>query len=363
MAKRGQRGSTPFSLSFLDIMSCGFGAVVLVFLITKHGIEESRAAITEPLTTAVSQLERDLKSAEQAQAALGAQLAALEAQAQALSPAQAAQQARLEAEQARLQALLKEAEGSAAEAEELAKAVEALQAEVDSQGRFGDDQQGSAARSIQGDGQRQYLTGLRVGGERILILFDRSASMLDDTIVNVLRLRNMAPEAQQAASKWQRAKGTVEWLVSQLPLTSAFQLYAFSEGWEPALAGTEGSWLPVNSQRLGDATEAALALLPTGGTNLEAVFEAVKGLSPAPDNIILITDGLPTLSPGDSPRGTVTGAQRRRLFDDAVRALPPAIPLQIILLPLEGDPLAASLYWRLATQRGGSFMSPAEDWP
>ena len=26
-------------------MSCGFGAVVLVFLITKHGIEESRAAL------------------------------------------------------------------------------------------------------------------------------------------------------------------------------------------------------------------------------------------------------------------------------------------------------------------------------
>ena len=38
----------------------------------------------------------------------------------------------------------------------------------------------------------------------------------------------------------------------------------------------------------------------------------------------------------------MTGAQRRRLFEDAVRALP-AIPLQIILLPLEGDPLAASL--------------------
>ena len=86
MAKRGQRGATPFSLSFLDIMSCGFGAVVLVFLITKHGIEESRAAVTEPLTTAVSQLEQDLKSAQQAQADLTAQLAALEAEAQTLSP-------------------------------------------------------------------------------------------------------------------------------------------------------------------------------------------------------------------------------------------------------------------------------------
>ena len=202
MAKRGQRGATPFSLSFLDIMSCGFGAVVLVFLITKHGIEESRAAVTEPLTTAVSQLEQDLKSAEQAQADLTAQLAALEAEAQTLSPAQAAQQARLAAEQARLQALLQEADASAAETARLAEVVASLQAEVDSQGRFGDDQQGTAARSIQGDGQRQYLTGLRVGGERILILFDRSASMLDDTIVNVLRLRKArSPTGRSARPK------------------------------------------------------------------------------------------------------------------------------------------------------------------
>ena len=31
-----RRGFSVFSLSFLDIMSCGFGAVVLLFLIIKH---------------------------------------------------------------------------------------------------------------------------------------------------------------------------------------------------------------------------------------------------------------------------------------------------------------------------------------
>ena len=47
-----------------------------------------------------------------------------------------------------------------------------------------------AASSAPGD--RQYLTGLRVGGERILLLVDVSASMLDETVVNVLRMRNMS---------------------------------------------------------------------------------------------------------------------------------------------------------------------------
>ena len=37
MARR-KRSFTTFNLSFLDIMSCGFGAVVLVFLIIDHAI-------------------------------------------------------------------------------------------------------------------------------------------------------------------------------------------------------------------------------------------------------------------------------------------------------------------------------------
>ena len=31
-----KRRATPFSLSFLDIMACGFGAVTLLFLILRH---------------------------------------------------------------------------------------------------------------------------------------------------------------------------------------------------------------------------------------------------------------------------------------------------------------------------------------
>ena len=36
MAKKN-RSFNPFNLSFLDIMSCGLGAVILIFLILKHG--------------------------------------------------------------------------------------------------------------------------------------------------------------------------------------------------------------------------------------------------------------------------------------------------------------------------------------
>jgi hypothetical protein len=37
--------------------------------------------------------------------------------------------------------------------------------------------------------------------------------------------------------------------------------------------------------------------------------------------------------------------------------------VNVILLPMEGDPMAASAFWRLAQLTRGSFLSPAEDWP
>ena len=88
-------------------------------------------------------------------------------------------------------------------------------------------------------------------------------------------------------------------------------------------------------------------------------------LSPAPDNVILITDGLPTQ--GDKPpliRRLVSAEQREDLMKAAVRSLPPSPPpISIVLLPMEGDPSAPIYFWRLARMTGGGFLSPAKDWP
>ena len=65
---RNRRQLTPFSLSFLDIMSCGFGAAVLLFLIIKHNIDSG--VITPEATSAldfqseVSLLEQEIRLGE-----------------------------------------------------------------------------------------------------------------------------------------------------------------------------------------------------------------------------------------------------------------------------------------------------------
>ena len=83
---------------------------------------------------------------------------------------------------------------------------------------------GDRLRAYVGDGDRQYLTGLKVGGERILILLDASASMLGATIVNVIRRRNLPEEVRIRSPKWQQAVSTVDWLTTQFPRDSRFQI-------------------------------------------------------------------------------------------------------------------------------------------
>jgi hypothetical protein len=212
----------------------------------------------------------------------------------------------------------------------------------------------------------QQLVTLRVDGKRVLMLVDASASMLDETLVNVIRLRNMPPERRIASVKWQQAVNTIEWVTARLGQDTQFQIYAFDTAPRPVVEGTGGRWLSV---REAGQVEQAIAGLrktaPTGGSSLQNAFAVIGQLSPAPDNVILVTDGLPTQ--GDKPplmRTLVTAEQREDLMQDAVKSLPPAPPpFSIVLLPMEGDPSAPIFFWRLARATGGSFLSPAKDWP
>ncbi len=54
-----------------------------------------------------------------------------------------------------------------------------------------------------GEGDRQYLTELKMGGKHVLFLVDASASMLGRTYVNVIRYRNMEDSQKIKAPKWE----------------------------------------------------------------------------------------------------------------------------------------------------------------
>jgi hypothetical protein len=55
--------------------------------------------------------------------------------------------------------------------------------------------------------------------------------------------------------------------------------------------------------------------------------------------------------------------EREKLFDDALKTMNKDMPMDIVLLPMKGDLLAAHAYWRLARRTGGSYVIPSRDWP
>jgi Mg-chelatase subunit ChlD len=355
---RQRRSTATLSLSFIDAMACGLGAVVLLFMIINHATEVFAVGVHREVAERVSQLESEVLERRSAVEALVQTLEQTRAQAQTAAAhadtlrqelAAAGEMATDEAQRQRIAVLQDELRA-------LEARREALQQEQQAD-------PGEATRRVTGEGDRQYLTGLRIGGRHVLILVDASASMLDESIVEVIRRRNM-PEAQRRASpKWQRTLRTVDWISAHVPADARFQLYTFHTETGAVLSGTMGQWqTTAQGQRLEEAVAALQQVVPGGGTSLYSAFAAAARLSPRPDNIYLITDGLPTQ--GDRVRGgTVTPEQRLRYFRDAVNVLPRNVPVNVMLLPMEGDPMAAGALWQLAQSSGGSFLMPSRDWP
>lgn len=364
MARRNKRSFSTFNLSFLDIMSCGFGAVVLVFLIIDHSIEVESRELNVDLLSEVNLLEEDIREGQENLVVLRnaldtVDLEIVEAEGRATRVSD-----EIDEVEALIAALIPEDLSEEEAVEKLKAEVQSLEDEVKRLREAAEEESGKSARSYVGDGNRQYLTGMNLGGRHIAILLDVSSSMLADKLVNIIRLRNMDEELQRAADKWNRALNTVNWLTAQLPVGSDYQVITFNTRARMALPDTEGQWLEVADQaQLEDLTDSLRKIVPTGGTSLENAFDHLQTLSPVPDNIFLITDGLPTQGTSP-PRGTtISGNQRQRLYRQAVRKLPANVPVNIILAPMEGDPLAASEFWQLAQSTRGSFMSPSRDWP
>ena len=360
-----KRSFTTFSLSFLDIMSCGFGAVVLVFLLLDHAIEAEALVLNADLLSEASLLEEEVTTGEEGLVKLRNTLSQINfdvVEARGLASRIAGQ---INSLRALIEAL--EQEGPARRSEIAARRAQLaqLEARLKKLRAASDSAGGDKARAHVGEGNRQYLTGLRLGGRNIVILVDASASMLAAELVNVIRIRNMDDDKlKRRTRKWQRAVGSVGWLTAQLPRGSYYQLYTFNETTTAVLSGSRGQWLKTDDQKQLNAAVAALRqVVPTGGTNLEGAVLALLDMSPLPDNVFLITDGLPTRGSAAPRRNKVTGPERGRLFRQAVRQLPRSVSVNTILLPMEGDTLAAAAYWQLAQATDGSFMSPAEDWP
>ena len=362
--KSSRSASTPLSLAFLDVMFCGFGAVILIFLIMDHSSITAKNNSNPILAAEINLLAEEVKDGEEGLVRVRNTLSETTfdvVQAQGLAREI---QEKIDTFLEELAALENSSIASVESVEKLRSDIKALEEELLRLQASAFEQEGNNVRQFVGDGNRQYLSGFFLGGQRILILVDSSTSMLDSTLINIIRTRNLPAVQKKQAPKWRRVVKTVDWISTQLPITSRYQIWSFSDSYTSAIPGTEAQWLEVaDRDQLNQAIINVDNTVPNNGTNMEKVFRGVANMNPPPDNIFLITDGLPTLNDRSDPSGLVTPDERADLFEEAVTELPRGVPVNIILMPLEGDPSASAAFWELAQYSSGSFVTPSKDWP
>ena len=363
---RKRRQSEVFSMSFLDCMSCGFGAVILFFMIINSHVNATTEDENSALMAETNRLEYEVLEGRKNLALMRNTMQKLETEKEDANSKIAQIIALIQELQAELDKYDQDTLAKIERVEKLQSDIKSLEEEVKRllAIKQEEDAAGEQIREFKGDGDRQYLTGLRLGGERTLILIDRSASMLSDKLVNVLRRRNLPESEQLRSRKWRQVIATVDWLTAQFGEDDLYQIYMFNNVTEPVIKGTEGVWLTAgDGVQLDEAVRVLRRTPPKNGTNMHSAFAVARSLSPRPDNIILIVDGMPTMSAATTNQRVVGAVERLNIFRNATRELPSGIPVNVMLFPMEGDFGAPISFWSLALQTRGSFMTVSRDWP
>ncbi|MBW2492344.1 MAG: VWA domain-containing protein, partial [Deltaproteobacteria bacterium] len=292
-----------FSLSFIDCICCGLGAIILLFVVVNAKSAHQRDAVTSDLRAEVNKLEQQVLDVIKKRVESRNILSQIDADLVATQGRSREIINILNEKKIELADRDKDTLASKTHINQLKTDLKSLEEELRrlKAGAKTEDDLGSKLRPFPGQGDRQYLTDLKIGGKRIFILLDASASMLDETIVGIIRRRNLKNAQKKNAPKWQHAVKTMNWLITQLLPTSQFQIYIFNETARPLLEQSKGTWLDAGViDPLNLSTESLNQLVPEKGTSLLNAIRSINEMNPTPDNIFLLTDGLPTMG-GSKP--------------------------------------------------------------
>lgn len=321
----------------MDCICCGFGAVLLLFILTaKKQITMSDEEASQSQEAAQT-LQAAIEDAEAKQKALDQDIAALDPQ----PDTNATSVAQLAAEQERLAKAI----------EEQAEALATLETEAQTPEATAGLDRPSADQS--------YLSGLRLNAPRAVILLESSGSMLAEDAKSALAI--IQNGSGQSSEKWLRAKAAVRAVLAAIPKGTKVAIYQMNESATPLSGSPAAPYIdPYDNTALLAALERLDKLQATGGANLANALQQIDRLKERPSSLLLIGDGLPS-APNPNQRN-LSEADRVQLFNSA-RAARRSYPFNAILLPFEGDPAAAGLFWQLSGQTNGITLIPDNDWP
>lgn len=353
-----KRRENAFNLAFLDVMACGLGAVLLILIIVNFNDD------TPIPTNEIERLEQELAATQSQSQSIANSTNTLQADTQE-AQANATEQAQRIAQLTLTQTALKQAIAQKkAVLAELADAVAATAPQT-----------ANDVIDLPAVNDETYLLGLVIEGARIGILIDTSASMTDASLIEIIKRKLASDGVKTQGPKWQRTLRIIKWMIARLPEKSDVAIVSFNE--KANVLGAQA----INRAKVPTHIEKLLAdvnaLVPQNGTNLQEGLDILYRAMPNMTDLYIITDGLPSLislssgfssSRGCNPlpgkQSTISGNCRVQVMQRTLNVNKlMGVRTNIVLLPLEGDPQAAALYWQWANVTGGTFISPAATWP
>lgn len=352
-----RKTSDGLNLAFLDVMACGLGAVILIFMLVKFN-ESSPQPVDEQ-----QRLENELAELSQQKNDLTSTIASTDQD-------QQQQLSKLDEIKKRILALQQQTAAALSALKNKTNALSALEKAVATAPA-----KAVAPIELAGQGEEKYLLGLKVEGSHIGILLDHSASMTNEKLLEIIRTKISTDLDKRNAKKWQRTKRIARWLLARAPQTAKLSVVAFNKN--AAVLGPNELISMANQSHVQQISSAIDKLVPEQGTNLQSALDKITEVNPRMTHLYVITDGLPTLGERGSGLAafrkcssffgksqTITGECRKYLFEHTItHARLSGVQVNVILLPLEGDPGAADAYWRWSANSGGLVISPASSWP
>lgn len=348
-----RRAEDGFNMSFLDVMACGLGAIILIFILVDfHAFQpeptDESNKLQQELNAAARQREQLQKSIDEINEKI-----AMESSTQQDSRSS---QADTSSTQSKLLQQISTELAVVADLEQQLAAIARLPVP-------------DANVQLSGTGQQNYLTGLKVEGQEIGILLDKSASMLGDNLLEILRFMALPDNQKISQRKWQRTRRAGQWLLARAPQNAKITMVAFSE--DAIVLGNRAASSPQVADSMAAIVRDMGKIIPQGGTNLQLGLQKLREVHPQVKDVYIITDGLPTLGDGLGARcrgvltskKTISSQCRQELLLETVKRAGQGLRVNVILLPLEGDPYASAMYWSWTQVTGGTFLAPAAEWP
>ena len=333
-----RRQAQSSALSFIDCICCGFGAVLLLFILTAKSQIDQKETDAKQALAASEVLQEAIAVAEEKQKSVEKKLASLNPRPDLTEAIGLSQ---LDTEFARLSKAIEEKKAALAFLDKETETSEAV------------------AASERPSADKSYLSGLRLQGPRVLILLENSGSMLAEDASSALTIIRSGNSRQ--SEKWRRAKAAVRTILAAIPKGTKVAVLQMNQTASLLFGTPENSYMdPYENSELIRLLDRLETLDASGGANLLNALTAIKNLAEQPSSLLLIGDGLPT---APNPMNKSLSEQDRiQLFNLAMSARP-NFPFNTILFPFKGDPSAAALFWKLGTRTNGMTLVPDKDWP